>query len=200
VEPGEPAGLDITLARPVEIAWVMAALSHALVEMLGINSAPLLALAELNDALLRVPWLGRIRNSDAPAFSVGVDGIEEEAVHIFLSEDTEPLPGEPGSFRVPHVDEGGFRPGMRARIRPADSLLGHAVAAAVAVALAQEAGGVITDEDEGWVEASAGSSHHSPEEFLAALRSERRYASVTDGAAALLARRPSRGATAGPAS
>jgi len=48
---------------------MMAALSHALVEMLGIPVAPQLSLAELNDAVLRVPWLGRIRSTDAPAFS-----------------------------------------------------------------------------------------------------------------------------------
>ena len=34
---------------------MMAALSHALVEMLGIPAAPQLALAELNDAVVRVP-------------------------------------------------------------------------------------------------------------------------------------------------
>lgn len=172
----------------------MAALSSALVEMLGVRSAPLLALAELNDAILRVPWLGRIRNSEAPAFSVGLDGIEEEAAHIFLTEDTEPLPGESGAFRVPHVDEGGFRPGLRARVRPADSALGHAVAAAVAVALAREAGGAVGDADGRWVAPSGGPdgdvTEHRPGDFLAALRSDRRYASVTDGAAALAARCP----------
>jgi hypothetical protein len=177
---------------------MMAALSHALVEMLGVPSTPLLALTELNDAVLRVPWLGRIRNADAPAFSVGLEGIEEDAVEIFLSEEAEPLPGEPGAFRVPHLDEGGFRPGMHALVRPAGSLLGHAVAAAVAVALAEEAGGVITDGTEGWVEASGGSAMHLPEEFLAALRSDRRYASVTDGATALLARCPGKRAKPAP--
>jgi hypothetical protein len=177
---------------------MMAALSHVLIEMLGVPAAPLLALTELNDAVIRVPWLGRIRNSDAPAFSVGLEGIEEDAVEIFLSEEAEPLPGEPGAFRVPHLDEGGFRPGMHALVRPAGSLLGHAVAAALAVALAQEAGGVITDRTESWVEASGGSTSLLPAEFLAALRSDRHYASVTDGATALLARCPGKRAKAAP--
>jgi hypothetical protein len=169
---------------------MMAALSHALVEMLGIPLAPQLSLAELNDAVLRVPWLGRIRNTDAPAFSLGLQGIEEDAVEIFLSEENEPFPGEPGAFRVPHLDEGGFRPGMHALVRPGGSPLGHAVAAATALALAQEAGGVITDLTGGWVATSDGSATHLPGEFLAALRSKRDYASITDGATALLARCP----------
>ena len=169
---------------------MMAALSHALVEMLGIPVAPQLSLAELNDAVLRVPWLGRVRNTDAPAFSLGLEGIEEDAVEIFLSEETEPFPGEPGAFRVPHLDEGGFRPGMHALVRPGGSPLGHAVAAAAAVALAQEAGGVLTDQTEVWVQTSHGSATHLPGEFLAALRSDRNYASITDGATALLARCP----------
>jgi hypothetical protein len=177
---------------------MMAALSHALLDMLGVPSVPLLALTELNDAVLRVPWLGRFRNVDTPAFAVGLEGIEEDAVEIFLWEEAEPLPGELGAFRVPHLDEGGFRPGLHALVRPAGSLLGHTVAAAVAVALAQEAGGVITDEAEGWVEAPGGSAMHLPDEFLTALRSERRYASVTDGAAALLARCPGRRAKPAP--
>jgi len=79
---------------------------------------------------------------------------------------------------------------MHALVRPAGSLLGHAVAAAVAVALAEEAGGVITDGTEGWVAISEGSATHLPGEFLPALRSKRNYASVTDGATALLARCP----------
>jgi hypothetical protein len=186
------------LARPVEIAWMMAALAHALVEVLGISTAPQLALVELNDAVIRVPWLGRMRNSDAPAFSVGLEGIEEDAAEIFLSEGTEPLPGEPGAFRAPHLDEGGFRPGMHALIRPGGSQLGHAVAAAAAVAIAHEAGGVITDEGGGWVVATKASAAHLPDEFLAALRSGRHYASVTDGAAALWARCPVAGRAPAP--
>ncbi|MEA2592019.1 MAG: hypothetical protein QOD62_1850, partial [Actinomycetota bacterium] len=77
-----------------------------------------------------------------------------------------------------------------ALVRPAGSLLGHALAAAVAVAIAQEAGGVILDTGGHWVEASGGSAGHLPDEFLAALRSARPYASIADGAAALEARCP----------
>jgi hypothetical protein len=64
------------------------------------------------------------------------------------------------------------------------------VAAAAAVALAQEAGGVITDLTESWVAASDGSATHLPSEFLTALRSKRNYASISDGATALLGRCP----------
>jgi hypothetical protein len=176
---------------------MMAALSRALVEMLGISSVPMLALAELNDAVVRVPWLGR-RNADAPAFAIGLEGLEEDAVEIFLSEEAEPVPDEPGSFRNPHLDEGGFRPGMHAQVRPVGSLLGHAVAAAVAVAIAQEAGGVIVDATAHWVTTPPGSGAHLPTEFLAALRSDRRYASITDGAAALTARCPAVGREQAP--
>jgi hypothetical protein len=174
----------------------MAAASHALVEMLGISRAPLLALAELNEGVMRVPWLGRVRRPDSPAFSVGLEGIDEEAVRIFLLEEREAAPGEPGAYRIPHLDEGGFRPGLHAVLRPvlrpAGWPVGHAVAAAVAVALARAALGEIVDGGEGWVEAVGGSAAHSPESFSAALRAQRRFASVTDGAQALYARRPSK--------
>jgi len=174
----------------------MAAASNALVEMLGIVEAPLLALAELHQGVMRVPWLGRIRSPGTPAFSVGLEGIDEEAVRIFLLEEREPSPGEPGAYRVPHLDEGGYRPGMHALLRPiagpVGSPVGHAVAAAVAVALAREALGDIVDSGEGWVEAAGGCAAHSPERFSEALRAEQRFASVTDGARAMYARRPSK--------
>jgi len=159
--------------------------------MLGIAESPLLALAELQEGVIRVPLRGRMGGFGAPAFSVGLEGIEEDAVRIFLSEGRKPEPGEPGSYRVPHVDEGGYRPGLHAVLRSAGSPMGHAVAAAVALALAREAGGVIVDRSEVWIEAS-GTGAHLPEEFAVALRAERRYASVTDGAMALWARRPTR--------
>lgn len=178
---------------------MMAALSHVLVEMLGTASAPLLSLVEMDDARLRVPWLGRRRSAGAPAFSAGLEGIEEDAVEIFLSEEAEPVPGEPGDFRAPHLDEGGFRPGMHAFVRPAAPLLGHALAAAAAVAIAQEAGGVIVDGAGLWVVPSGPTAAYLPEEFLAALRTNRRYASVADGAAALMARCPATGRREAPA-
>ena len=108
----------------------------------------------------------------------------------------EPSPGEPHAYRIPHLDEGGYRPGLHALLRPiagaAGSPVGHAVAAAVAVALAREALGDIVDSGEGWVEAAGGSAAHSPEGFSEALRAERRFATVTDGVRAMYARRPSK--------
>lgn len=174
----------------------MAAAAHALVEMLGIGSAPLLALAELSSGVIRVPWLGRLRTSESPAFSVGLEGIEEEAVRIFLNEENEPVPGESGSFRIPHIDEGGFRPGLHAKLRPTGSVVAYAVSAATAFALALQADGTITDSAEAWVAAVGGSPTHRPRDFAEMLRSERRYASVTDGASALWARRPAKRAAA----
>jgi len=153
---------------------------------------PLLALAELNDAVIRVPLLGAFRNPDTPAFAVGFVGIEERAAEIFLSDDVPPSAGDPVGFRTLHLDETGFRPGLRASVRPAASPLGHAVAAAMAVALAGEAGGDVADPSGAWV-GTAERAPYPPGDFLAALAPAgpgRRFASVTDGAAALWARRP----------
>jgi hypothetical protein len=168
----------------------MAGAGLALVEMLGLSRAPLLVLAELQRGGMYMPWLARIRNPDSPALSVGLEEVEEEAARIFLEEERETVPGEPGAFRTLQLDEGGFRPGLHALLRPAGSPIGHAVAAATAVALAREAGGTIWDRSRAWMAATGEPAGHLPDDFLAALRSERPYASVIDGAAALWARRP----------
>ena len=193
--PGWPGGLDVALGRPVEIAWVMAGAGRALATLLGVAEPPLVALSELQTAVLRVPWLGRIRNSENPAFAVGLVGIDEEACHIFLMEEREPVPGEFGAYRVPHLDEVGFRPGMHAIVRSAGSPVGHAVAAATAVAIAREAGGPVVDRAQEWLAAdpATGSPAHTPDEVVRALAADRRYASSTDGAQALYARRPQAG-------
>lgn len=174
---------------------MLAALRRTLVELLGIASVPMLALAELNDAVIRVPLLGVFRNPDTPAFAVGFVGIEERAAEIFLTEDAPPDAGDPLGFRTLHLDETGFRPGLRASVRPAASPLGHAVAAAMAVALAGEAGGAVADPTGAWVGPPA-PAPYPPGDFLAALVPAEpggRFASVTDGAAALWSRRPAAG-------
>lgn len=168
----------------------MAAAGQALTGLLGLADPPMLALSELQTAVLRVPWMGRLRTPDVPAFSVGLEGIEEEAVHIFLTEEREPVPGEPGSYRVLHLDEGGYRPGLHAVLRSTGSPLGHALAAAVAAALAIETDGVVADPSEGWLDAAGGSPVWRPEDFLKALGAPRRFSSAVEGAAALSARRP----------
>ncbi|MGH2719612.1 MAG: hypothetical protein ACRDJU_13690 [Actinomycetota bacterium] len=174
----------------------MAAAGQALVSLLGVAEVPLLALSELQTAILRVPWMGRLRSPDSPVFSVGLDGIEEEAAEIFLVEGRDQLPGEPGSFRVLHLDEGGYRPGLHAVLRSAGSAVGHAVAAAVAVALARETDGAIADPCGSWIEVPESDDGEpvsfAPDDFIAALRPARRFATVKDGASALSARRPVR--------
>jgi len=174
----------------------MAAAGQALVGLLGLAEAPMLALSELQTAILRVPWMGRFRSPDTPVFSVGLDGIEEEAAEIFLVEEREQLPGEPGSFRVLHLDEGGYRPGLHAVLRSAGSPIGHAVAAAVAVALARETDGLVADPCGSWIEpalqAGGEPAAYAPDDFIEALRPGRSFATVTDGASALNARRPVR--------
>ena len=175
----------------------MAAAGQALVNLLGVGEVPLLTLSELQTAILRVPWMGRLRSPNSPVFSVGLDGIEEEATEIFLTEYREQLPGEPGSFRVLHLDEGGYRPGLHAVLRSAGSPVGHAVAAAVAVALARETDGVVADPCGSWIEAPVSAdgqaATYAPDDFVQALAPGRRFATVADGAAALSARRPIRG-------
>jgi hypothetical protein len=180
----------VALSRPVEIAWVLAAAGQALAGLLGLPEPPMLSMTELQTAVIRVPWMGRLRNPDVPAFSVGLEGVEEEAAHIFLVEEREPLPGEPGSYRILHLDEGGYRPGLHAVLRSAGTPIGHALAAASAAALARETDGVVADPAEGWVEATGGSPVHTPDAFLGALRPRRSFASVSDAADALYARRP----------
>jgi hypothetical protein len=176
----------------VEIAWVMAAAGRALVGLLGVDQAPLVSLSELQTGVIRVPWMGRLRSPEAPAFSVGLDGVEEEAAHIYLTEEREPVPGEPGSYQVLHLDEGGYRPGLHAVLRSAGSPVGHAVAAALAVALARETDGVVTDVSGAWIDPAGGPPLYTPEEFVAALAPARRYPTVSDAAGALLRRRPVR--------
>jgi len=193
--PGWPGGLDVALGRPVEIAWVMAGAGRTLAALLGLAEPPLVALSELQTAVLRVPWLGRIRNAETPAFAVGLVGIDEEACHIFLMEEREPVPGELGAYRVPHLDEVGYRPGMHAIVRSAGSPVGHAVAAATAVAIARESDGPVVDRAQEWLAAdpATGSSAHTPDDVVRALTADRRYASSTDGAQALYSRRPKPG-------
>ncbi len=175
----------------------MAAAGQALVGLLGVAEPPLLTLSELQTAILRVPWMGRLRSPDSPVFSVGLDGIEEEASEIFLVESREQLAGEPGSFRVLHLDEGGYRPGLHAVLRSAGSPIGHAVAAAVAVALARQTDGQVADPCGSWIEAPSDlgdgePATYAPDDFIDALRPSRSFPTVTDGAAALNARRPVR--------
>lgn len=190
--PGWPGGLDVALGRAVEIAWVMAGAGRVLATVLGLPEPPLVALSELQTAVLRVPWLGRIRNAETPAFAVGLVGIDEEACHIFLMEEREPVPGELGAYRVPHLDEVGYRPGMHAIVRSAGSPVGHAVAAATAVAIAWESDGSVIDRAQEWLAAdpATGSPAHNPDLVVETLAADRRYASCTDGALALWARRP----------
>lgn len=169
---------------------MLAGASRALLAFLGVGEAPLLTLAELQEGVLRVPRWGRDPAPPLPAFSVGLEGIDEEAARIFLAEEREPLPGEPGAYRVPNLDEGGYRPGMHAILRSGGSPLGHAVAAAMAVALAAETEGVVLDAAGEWVPAAGASPGHDPAAFMGALHSVQRYASVSAGAAAFWARRP----------
>lgn len=172
----------------------MAAAGQALMDVLGLDEAPMLSLTELQVGVMRVPWLGRLRNSEEPAFAAGLDGIDDEAAWVYLFEERTPVPGEPGAYRLPHLDEGGYRPGLHAILRSAGSPVGHAVAAGMGIALAREAAGMLTDASEAWAAAAAsgdGAATHTPEAFAEALRAPRRYATVTEAAAALWARRPS---------
>ena len=173
----------------------MAAAGQALMEVLGLDRAPMLSLTELQIGVMRVPWLGRLRNSEEPAFAAGLEGIDDEAAQVYLFEERPPVPGEPGAYRPPHLDEGGYRPGLHAILRSAGSPVGHAVAAGMGIALAREAAGMLTDASEAWVPASAAPQDcnpyaHMPEAFAEALRAPVRYATVADAAAALWARRP----------
>lgn len=169
---------------------MLARASRALLDVLGVSQAPLLTLAELQEGVLRVPRLGRDPAPPQPAFSVGLEGIDEEAALIFLAEERGPVAGEPAAYRVPHLDEGGYRPGLHAILRSGGSPVGHAVAAAMALSLAAETQGVVLDAAGDWVPAAGASPAHDPAAFLGALRSPGRYASVTDAAAAFWARRP----------